>query len=74
MLKFLKISAEFGGKSGAAVRCFSESAKIAQQTTATASSSNLFKLRKSTGYALSKCKEALEKHSGDVEQVKPFGC
>ena len=74
MLKFLKISVEFGGKSGTAVRFFSESAKNAQQTTATASSSNLFKLRKSTGYALSKCKEALEKHSGDVEQVKPLEC
>lgn len=34
-----------------------------------ASNSNLFKLRKSTGYALAKCKEALEKHNGNVEEV-----
>lgn len=36
----------------------------------TSQQSNLFKLRKSTGYALAKCKEALEKHNGNVEEVK----
>jgi hypothetical protein len=46
-------------------RSFSKTKLIAQQT-----QSNLFKLRKSTGYALSKCKEALEKHNGSVEEVR----
>lgn len=36
------------------------------------SSSNLFKLRKSTGYALNKCKEALEKHEGNIEAAKEW--
>lgn len=31
--------------------------------------SNLYRLRKATGYALSKCKEALEKMNGDIEKV-----
>ncbi len=39
---------------------------------ANSTNSNLYKLRKSTGYALSKCKEALEKHNGNVEEVSKF--
>lgn len=39
------------------------------QDQAKPNSSNLFKLRKSTGYALNKCKEALEKHAGNIEEV-----
>ena len=34
------------------------------------SNSALYTLRKSTGYAFNKCKEALEKHNGDIEQVR----
>ncbi len=30
---------------------------------------SLYKLRKSTGYALSKCREALEKHNGNIDEV-----
>lgn len=33
------------------------------------SNSSLYHLRKATGYALSKCKEALEKNNGSVEEV-----
>lgn len=33
------------------------------------SNTSLFKLRKSTGYALSKCKEALEKNNQNIEEV-----
>lgn len=44
-------------------RSFAKSSLVANQQ------SNLFKLRKSTGYALAKCKEALEKHNGNVEEV-----
>lgn len=33
------------------------------------SNSSLYHLRKATGYALSKCKEALEKNNGNVEEV-----
>lgn len=40
-----------------------------QSGDAKANNSNLYKLRKSTGYALSKCKEALEKTNGNVEEV-----
>jgi hypothetical protein len=39
------------------------------QSTNPEAKSGLFKLRKLTGYALSKCKEALEKHNNSVEQV-----
>ena len=45
-------------------RCFSQTNILADQT-----KSNLFKLRKSTGYALSKCKEAIEKYNGNVEEA-----
>ena len=48
-------------------RSFSQTKLVAQQP-----QSNLFKLRKSTGYALSKCKEALEKHNGNVEEVNIY--
>ncbi|RNA41140.1 elongation factor mitochondrial [Brachionus plicatilis] len=47
------------------VRSICESKSLLQE--AKGSSSNLFKLRKSTGYALNKCKEALEKNEGDIE-------
>jgi hypothetical protein len=33
---------------------------------------NLYKLRKSTGYALSKCREALEKFNGNIDEVYYF--
>ncbi|CAF0961510.1 unnamed protein product [Brachionus calyciflorus] len=46
------------------VRSFSESKCLLQE-----SKSNLFKLRKTTGYALNKCKEALEKNHGNVDEA-----
>lgn len=49
------------------VRNFFDSKSLLQE--AKASNSNLFKLRKSTGYALNKCKEALEKTNGSVEEA-----
>ena len=49
------------------VRNFFESKSLLQEVKA--SNSNLFKLRKSTGYALNKCKEALEKNNGNVEEA-----
>lgn len=36
------------------------------------SNSALYTLRKATGYAFNKCKEALEKHNGDIEQAKAW--
>lgn len=47
------------------MRKISQSKSLFEETKG--SSSNLFKLRKSTGYALNKCKEALEKHEGNIE-------
>lgn len=43
-----------------------------QSGDAKANNSNLYKLRKSTGYALSKCKEALEKTNGNVEEATKY--
>lgn len=51
-------------------RTFFESKSLLQE--AKGSNSNLFKLRKSTGYALSKCKEALEKHDGNIEAASKW--
>lgn len=66
MFKFLKHPAELICK--ISVRNFSQTIVLSQAKSG--SSSNLFKLRKSTGYALSKCKEALEKHSNNLEEVR----
>ena len=48
------------------IRNFSNTESLLQQK---AANSSLYALRKSTGYALNKCKEALEKNNGNVEQV-----
>lgn len=61
MLKFILPTTELFYQN--CTRCFSQTALLANEK------SNLFKLRKSTGYALSKCKDALEKHNGNVEEV-----
>ena len=61
MFKFLKQSADLMCQTSN-VRSFSVTFVSGQRPT-----SNLAKLRKSTGYALTKCKAALEKHDGDVE-------
>ena len=37
------------------------------------SNSNLYKLRKSTGYGMSKCKEALEKNNNNIDEVIYLG-
>lgn len=65
MFNFLKHPAQLVCK--ISVRNFSQTIVLSQ--TKSGSSSNLFKLRKSTGYALSKCKEALEKHSNNLEEA-----
>ena len=46
-------------------RQFSQSEILCQQSKQ--ASSGLYALRKSTGYALNKCREALEKHNGDIQ-------
>jgi hypothetical protein len=51
------------------IRNFSQTEILLQQK---ASNSALYSLRKSTGYALNKCREALEKNEGDVDQVNHF--
>ena len=51
------------------VRSVFETKSLVSEVKPGASNSNLFKLRKATGYGMSKCKEALEKCSGNVEQV-----
>lgn len=42
---------------------------ISTEQKTTASKSALFELRKSTGYALSKCRDAIEKFDGNVEEA-----
>ena len=77
MLKnLLKIQAQLClGKSNqiTPVRNIFESNSLQQSTPSTpkptANNSVLYKLRKSTGYGMSKCKEALEKHNNDLEAV-----
>ena len=59
MLKLLLPKSEFFFS-----RSFSQTKLLGDQA-----KSNLFKLRKSTGYALSKCKEAIEKYNGNVEEA-----
>ena len=68
MFKFLKHPAELVCK--ISVRNFSQTIVLSQGKSG--STSNLFKLRKSTGYALSKCKDALEKHSNNLEEVTNY--
>jgi hypothetical protein len=56
-------------KSPLAILCQVNSFRCFSQTFVNNQQGNLYKLRKSTGYALSKCKEALEKYNGNVEEV-----
>jgi hypothetical protein len=52
------------------VRAFSQTESLLMQgKQQTSMTSGLSTLRKSTGYALSKCRQALEKFEGDIEQV-----
>lgn len=50
-------------------RFFGHSASQFQQTAAPENKSNLYKLRKSTGFALSKCREAIEKFNGNIDEA-----
>ena len=52
-------------------RAFSQTKLFFQQATkpGTSSTSGLYALRKATGYALNKCREALEKNNGDIQTV-----
>ena len=63
MFKFLKQPVQL--ICSISVRDFSSSFVNLQQK----SSSNLGKLRKTTGYGLSKCKTALDKFDGNVEEA-----
>lgn len=45
------------------------SSLVPNQQATGSSNSNLFKIRKATGYALNRCKEALEKNNGNIEEV-----
>lgn len=45
---------------------------LATEQSPTTQKSGLFQLRKSTGYALSKCREAIQKFDGNVEQAEKW--
>lgn len=65
MFKFLKQSTQmFSQTVSVGTRSFSVTCVAAQKP-----ASGLAALRKNTGYALAKCKAALEKFNGDVDQA-----
>ena len=76
MLKnLLKIQAQLSGNKSNQIfasRSFSDTKCLFQSAPAppkAAGNSLLYKLRKSTGYGMSKCKEALEKTNNNIEEV-----
>ena len=71
MINILKVRTNLFSNSVvvSSVRSVFETKSLFNEVKTGAANSNLFKLRKATGYGMSKCKEALEKCSGNVEQV-----
>jgi hypothetical protein len=56
------------------IRTFANTSSVLQNAAEPKKTNNtsLYKLRKSTGYALSKCREALEKFNGNIDEVGIF--
>jgi hypothetical protein len=44
--------------------------KVQDSTDSNANKSGLFKLRKTTGFGMAKCREALTKYDGNIEEVE----
>ena len=76
MLKsFLKIQAQLSSSKSSQIptrNIFETKCLLQSPPSPPKSSTNnsaLYKLRKSTGYGMSKCKEALEKNNNNIEEV-----
>ena len=72
--KFFQTQFGLSKKCQMSVRSIFETKSLLQSTPSppksASNNSALYKLRKSTGYGMSKCKDALEKNNNNIEDVK----